>query len=120
MCKFFYNKILKLLPTAPGMVSNALTFDTEKNESISKKVLVRCYSSALDSFLVSEVQTEAEDKSSTPSTSADNSYIESFGKDIIEIKPDRMESAKCAKFYPLLESLMKRGDDAALSSSNLV
>lgn len=94
----FLFQIVKTLPAAPGMTTTCKVGD--KTESI----LVHCYYSSRDSYLV-EVLKE-DDQESANST--------------LEVYPDDMKAASGAKFYPLLHELMRRGDVAASATTAIL
>lgn len=90
-------QIIKTLPAAPGMVSFA------KVGGDRQKVMVYCYYSSRDSYLVKVVQKDG-----------------GHGTDFVELYPEDIETAPGAKFYPLLEELMTRGDAAAAATTALL
>mmetsp|Transcript_32274 Transcript_32274/g.37632 ORF Transcript_32274/g.37632 Transcript_32274/m.37632 type:complete len:1352 (+) Transcript_32274:164-4219(+) len=124
-----YDCVIRQLPAAPGMITTELK-DTDEEES--KDILIHCYSPYKDSFLVSLVDEEAsenyrvdiisvlsKDEEDSPNNNDDNRSDLASVK-LYELKSDRVEKAKCAKFYGLIDELILRGNEAAQTAKNVV
>jgi len=90
------DSILKSLPAAPGMTTTLCS----SNCTDEVKVLLWCYSSTNDVFLATKVATD-----------------ESI---FLTLRPEEIQPAKSAKFYPLMLDLMQRGDSAASTATALI
>jgi hypothetical protein len=115
-------KILSPLPVVPGMLTYLETSGVESNasDSIKKLVLVHCYYQNRGTFLVTEVKQDHALSSiqsvffGDTSTSALPLSSGTSPPQYLEVKPDQLASvAPSAKFYPILESIMFRADQAA-------
>ena len=91
--------ILGSLPVAPGMTSFRLQGDEKQ------KVMVHTFYSYSNTFLVSPINDEVE--WSTPTQ-------------YMEVPWDALEKAPSAKFYPLLNELMRRGDMTAHMTTRIL
>ena len=89
-------QILRVLPVAPGMTTTLV-------DNKAQKVLVHSYVSEKEVYLCSFVN---ENKNENESSASDNPDLQEFPLTALQASPS-------AKFWPLLETLMKRGDETA-------
>lgn len=126
--------IIKRLPAAPGMTTKVVCSpnDSKKN---GLDVMIYSYSPSTDKFLVSPVSREQESygslfasrkksiASEAESDRTENNVQasqESAEKEFFEVASDEIDPARSAKFYPLINELMRRGDMAASATSALL
>jgi len=141
------DSIIKNLPCAPGMVttiSSSCDHSSFPEKDLSdgkQEVLVHSYSAASDVYNVSTIMLQTsitEENESNNTSSGDFQALDklrmlgsgstSFTEDepsegptkLISMKPIDLDPATSAKFYPLIEDLMKRGDQAMSMTSSLV
>lgn len=136
-----YSCVLKVLPAAPGMITEFVPVPTSKdtdqdvstkNEARASKpkVMIHCYSPAKDEYTVSYVNDDIIEKTHidlvTTLTAED---VEKKVKEnanagkrdeLFQLKPSEIAPAKCAKFYPLIDELIYRGNEAATSAKTMV
>ena len=89
--------VIKLLQAAPGMSADATLNDEKTN------VMIHCYSAQSDTFIVSV---------NDPENVSSDSSTKSSPVELISIKENQLSNAKSSKFYPLIEDLMIRADQA--------
>lgn len=132
--------VLKELPCAPGMITETFAstdISTESTDSRSNrpKLMIHCYSPARDEYVVSymndsmeeethldlvqtlskeEVDSYEEDQKSIKTSSSSNSVV------LFDLKPSDIAPAICAKYYPLIDDLITRGNDAAASAKSML
>jgi hypothetical protein len=106
LCHYTQFQVLKSLPAAPGMVTTLLADSTAET-----KILLWTYSSQYDVFIAT--------KTHTPDVTDDQPKI-TVEQNFLTVKPDEIQPAKCAKFYPLMIDLMKRGDQAASAATAII
>ena len=84
----------------------------------SGKVLLVSYSASDDVFLATPIHDHANDaqKKNEAESGNSNKILSEF----LTLKPDQINPAECAKFYPLMENLMIRGDRAASTATTLI
>jgi hypothetical protein len=110
------------LPVAPGMLTYLQSSESDGAETGLRwrLVLVHCYYKNRGTFLVTEVPADGNDTikynvllaQDTLSTSSSSHVVPSF--QYLEVKSDQLATvAPSAKFYPILESVMVRADQAA-------
>ena len=92
--------ILDRLPVAPGMVTTA---DSRRFQA---KIMALCFYESRGTFLVAPIGKDETD------IGAPSSWM--------ELPPREIQTAQSAKFYPLLQELMFRGDQAASSTTSLL
>ena len=136
---FLFFQILQGLPVAPGMFTS-IKEDTKDGENKSAKVLVHAYLNDRKAYLVSRVEqpspVDEEEKSTTEdprlpaaattlmrntSTSLRNSLTVPFvasttALNLNEIPVSELKLSPSSKFYPVLEALMRRGDETAAAA----
>lgn len=130
-------QIIGRLPVAPGMLTYlqpdaSKSADGEESIQVKRQVLVHCYCQNRNTFLASEVTTCSKDESSplpllTRRCSSATTIVP-VSEDAaaqkwryLELSPDQLASvAPSAKFYPVLESLMFRAEQAAAATSQLL
>lgn len=104
--------IVRHLPAAPGTTTTmTTTTDDAAEEENTKEVMVHCYSAQADMFLVSGVAAPTAEK-------ADATI--SAPLPLMTVTPSRLAGSKASKFYPLLEDLMSRADQAIAATTSLV
>ena len=85
-----------------------------------QKVMVHCYYDSRNIYLVSLLDDSkvvvkhpiADKAGALDEVESDNEFL--------ELTPDQLEMAACAKFYPLLHELMRRGDMTAAATTALM
>eukprot|EP00977_Amphora_coffeiformis_P013887 scaffold3782_cov170-Amphora_coffeaeformis.AAC.6 len=130
--------ILQELPVAPGMFTS-IKEETKDGENKSTKVLVHAYMNDRKAYLVSDVEqspTDEQDKSKSedPLLPAEaTTLVRNTGaslrnslsattvasmtaSDLKEIPVTALEKSPSSKFYPVLEALMRRGDETAAAA----
>jgi len=135
--------LIKKLPAAPGMVTTKKnTEDTECVESSEKenpqKYMVQAYYSDRQVYRIIPIGSKK--KKQEDSTEVDENPVDTTAErlsrmsivsnlgtksllsDVPEEVPvtDLIETAPCAKFYPLLVQLMERGNQAASATQNFI
>ena len=124
------SSIVKRLPAAPGMMTSFLDGDGDKPEQI----LIHCYSARKNTYLVSKIGDGSEEnkrvdiitalsRDASMDEGAEEVEIEVEKTDesdsaveLFEIGADQVETSKSAKFYPLIDELISRGNEAALAA----
>jgi hypothetical protein len=116
----FLSQILGRLPAAPGMITSLKTDG-------DKRVMIYSYFSSTNTFLVKPVNETASRWSFVPFIEElpDDAVPEkptqnSAEIDFLEVTPDQLQCAPSAKFYPLLQELVRRGDAAASATSSFL
>lgn len=111
---------MKQLPVAPGMI-------TTKVNSSEERLLIHSYSPCDDTFVVSTAVKEDSlqfvKRASIISIPEDDRTAEnssSIDDELYTIKREYLTPAKCAKFYPLIDELISRGNRAAISTKALI
>lgn len=90
-----------------------------------KKVMIYTYYSSTNTFLVKRVYDESSRWSFVPfieelPDDAKETEPEEKSTDFLEVTPDQLQLAPSAKFYPLLQELVRRGDAAATATSSFL
>lgn len=102
--------ILHRLPAAPGMTTTCAGGEFDGQE-----VMVHCYYASKNTMLVTRL--------------SDTSWQKQDGFELlepreqpewIELTPEELRDARGAKFYPLLDELMRRGDTTASATSSFL
>lgn len=122
-----HDTVIKTLPAAPGMKSFLKSVTGDENTK-SKCVLVHRYSAYDDMYAVSPVKQNGNDTlwtsgniaGGSPSHSEKKTHETKLEKKLLMVKSSDLEPAKCAKFYPLIDELVRRGDEAALLSDGFL
>lgn len=115
-------QIIKELPAAPGMTTTALSLGESSKD---RHVLVHCYSASDDKYIVSEIK-EEESKENyrfellNPNIQNSTKSSSSLPTELYELKPDQIAFAKSAKFYPLIDELITRGNEASAAAKTIV
>jgi hypothetical protein len=112
--------VVKTLPAAPGMVTNISNNiisnnNGGKDDTSTTKVLLLSYSPTLDTYLAApwaSVQPPAGELIATIAAPDPS--------EIMTVKTSDVQVSPCAKFYPLIQDLMIRGDKAAKTTATLV
>lgn len=104
--------ILGTLPVAPGMV-------TKLRDPQGQQVMVHCYYDSRNVFLVSPLSdSDVTKRQSITAMTLDESLLNARGKSKwMEVTPGQLDQAACAKFYPLLHELIRRGDMTASATT---
>lgn len=120
------SSVIKELPAAPGMTTTC----EQKNEANDDNtILVHCYSPTNDEYTVSYISNEddhmnlvttLQEEKSSEDTSMTANKTENKQVQLFTLKSSQIHSAKCAKFYPLIDSLIERGNDAVSSAKSMV
>ena len=113
--------ILKSLQAAPGMTAYARldqddNGNTSTNDAKETQVMIHCYSAVSDTYLISVIH-------STSNTNEENKETNEASlspTDLIEINSSQLTKTNSSKFYPLIEDLMVRADQAVSVTSSLV
>lgn len=140
-CLILLPQILKPLPVAPGM----MTTITE-NDGTNTNILIHCYSAQSDEYIVSSITeckenrpqthvdlvatlTDAHSKTASTDTNDTNITTISLVKanvvplesiELRHIPSNEISKATCAKFYPLIDALISRGNQAAASAQTIL
>jgi len=115
---------------------------SNENENVNHpKIMIHCYSPAKDEYVVSYINDDIEgdkpthlDLVSTLSKDSQDSFEEKKMADespsasvsvqsdqkLFQLKASNVAPAKCAKFYPLIDDLITRGNDAAASAKSIL
>ena len=113
-------QLVRRMPAAPGMITTKVNYPEER-------LLIHSYSPYDDIFVVSTAMKEDSlnfvKRASILSIpeddpSAENSF--SIDDELFTMKSEHLNLAKCAKFYPLMDELISRGNQAALSTKDLL
>jgi hypothetical protein len=104
--------ILGTLPVAPGMVAKL-------RDPQGKQVMVHCYYDSRNVFLVSPLSdSDVTKRQSITEMTLDESLLNTRGEnEWMEVTPGQLDKAACAKFYPLLHELIRRGDMTASATT---
>ena len=112
------------MPAAPGMTTNIT-----RNDGTNRNILIHCYSVHSDEYIVSIVNeskhnpnTDLDHGTNTTTTAATTDLSEENMKSIewMHIPSHETSKATCAKFYPLIDTLISRGNQAAASAQTIV
>lgn len=129
-----YDCILKPLPAAPGMIARIT-----KTDATNTDVLIHCYSVRSDEYIVSSITerkenpsshldlvaalTDAHSAAAATTTSTQPSEKKNNVPTPIEwiyVSSHEISNATCAKFYPLIDTLISRGNKAAAFAQTVV
>ena len=99
------------------------------DEKEPNHVLVQCYSPHNDTYLVSQIDTNSKEHqrvdivtslSKEPSSSFnDEENDTSSSVEFLELKSNQIKPSKSAKFYPLIDELIVRGNEASVAAKNI-
>ena len=124
--------VIKRLPAAPGMTAETVTDmalqAASNNVTVPKpKIMIHCYSPGNDTYTVCYLRDDDNEKSHLDlvSTFSSDSMEEKLLKkrstdhELFQLKSFEVAAAKCAKFYPLIDELISRGNAAAASAKSM-
>ena len=127
--------VIKELPAAPGMVTEFMASHHDictKDDVVINvsKIMIHCYSPSKDEYTVSYINDDSAgnthlDLLSTLSgedmdVKANEDINAEKNEQLFQLKPSKISPAKCAQFYPLIDELMHRGNEAASSAKAMV
>ena len=110
--------IVKFLEAAPGMIVNAMLEESEisgEEDTKETNVMVHSYSRYSDTYTVSIIP-----KSNDEGYEIVEKEEKSGPLKLITVPSSQLKKAKSSKFYPLVEDLMKRADQAMSLTSTYV
>lgn len=127
--------VIRELPAAPGMTTEFMPADQdistahEDNVVNTSKIMIHCYSPSKDEYTVSYINdgsvgnTHLDLVSKLSGEDFDEKEVDTKAdesEELFQFKPSEISPAKCAQFYPLIDDLMHRGNEAASSAKALV
>ena len=126
--------VIKSLPAAPGMITEALIQESHDSEFKNANIMIHCYSSIKDEFVVSKLSDDDDVIGKThvdlltKFTSDSDGHREKKtntgalkqNQQLLTLTSEYIVPAKCAKFYPIIDDLILRGNDAAVSAKSIL
>jgi hypothetical protein len=126
--------VIHSLPAAPGMITETISNSGgSSNHNVKNpKILIHCYSPFKDEYMVSYIAEEMDggeksghlDLVSTLTKDSDSDHGSSSGQTqtapLFEFPSSHVAPAKCAKYYPLMDDLISRGNEAAASAKEMM
>lgn len=122
-----FDSILKKIPVAPGCITALRNgVDKEKNDR-QGKVLIHGYSQWNDTYIVSNVTEDSPEQRikdssiiQTNHTEGNTGIEDSIAEILVEVKSSEVEASKSSKFYPLIDQLIDRGNEASASAKAVI
>ena len=112
------------------------TIDLTNEETKQKQqhILIHCYSASEDQYIVSKIKEESDEDNQrfaiiNPIVSNNTgSYVDKLNarrkslvqSELYQLRPDQIAMAKSAKFYPLIDELITRGNEATAAAKNMM